>query len=350
MDDDDWMLSPEAEAAMCAAEATLVPQGEAAPGPCCEAPPAVESAALLRVLREVWGYEGFREGQEAAVRAVVAGRDCAVYWATGSGKSLVYQVPALLEGSRGVVLVVSPLVSLMMDQVKTLNLTCGRDVACFLGSAQEDRSVEARALRGGYELVYATPEKAVGSDLGGALDRGCDGGLRLIAVDEAHCVSEWGHDFRPEYRRLGSLRDSCPGAPLVALTATAAPRVRADVERALRLRPGFHVASKTFDRPNLKLSCRRRGDEGPAAALKFVADDLKKGGATIVYCSTRAEVDQAAQALRAVAPTARVAAYHAGLPHAARRDAHYGFLSADRRGNHLARPNLKTPSNRGRFG
>ena len=168
MDDDDWMLSPEAEAAMCAAEATLVPQGQAAPGPCCEAPPAVESAALLRVLREVWGYEGFREGQEAAVRAVVAGRDCAVYWATGSGKSLVYQVPALLDGPLwgGVVLVVSPLVSLMMDQVKTLNLTCGRDVACFLGSAQEDRSVEARALRGGYKLVYATPEKAVGSRAG----------------------------------------------------------------------------------------------------------------------------------------------------------------------------------------
>ena len=256
MDDfDDFMLSPEAEAALAAAEATL----DAAPAPKVPARaaaprPPVDVRALRATLKETWGYDDFREGQEAAVAAVCGGRDCAVYWATGSGKSIVYQLTALHQ-ARGVVLVISPLVSLMMDQVKTLNMTCGREVACFLGSAQADRSVEDRALRGDYRLVYATPEKTANQDLAGALDRSCPGGLALIAVDEAHCVSEWGHDFRPEYRRLGSVRDACPNTPLVALTATAAPRVRGDIESNLRLRPGFHVAAKTFDRPNLALRC-----------------------------------------------------------------------------------------------
>ena len=328
MDDfDDFMLSPEAEAALAAAEATL----DAAPAPKVPAKaaaprPPVDVRALRATLKETWGYDDFREGQEAAVAAVCGGRDCAVYWATGSGKSIVYQLTALHQ-ARGVVLVISPLVSLMMDQVKTLNMTCGREVACFLGSAQADRSVEDRALRGDYRLVYATPEKTANQDLAGALDRSCPGGLALIAVDEAHCVSEWGHDFRPEYRRLGSVRDACPGTPLVALTATAAPRVRGDIESNLRLRPGFHVAAKTFDRPNLALRCQRLAGEGPAAALKSTAEALRDGGATIVYCSTRGEVETATAALRALDPAAKVAGYHAGMPPGERRDAHYGFLS-----------------------
>ena len=147
MDDfDDFMLSPEAEAALAAAEATL----DAAPAPKVPARaaaprPPVDVRALRATLKETWGYDDFREGQEAAVAAVCGGRDCAVYWATGSGKSIVYQLTALHQ-ARGVVLVISPLVSLMMDQVKTLNMTCGRDVACFLGSAQADRSVEDLSL------------------------------------------------------------------------------------------------------------------------------------------------------------------------------------------------------------
>ena len=179
MDDfDDFMLSPEAEAALAAAEATL----DAAPAPKVPAKaaaprPPVDVRALRATLKETWGYDDFREGQEAAVAAVCGGRDCAVYWATGSGKSIVYQLTALHQ-ARGVVLVISPLVSLMMDQVKTLNMTCGRDVACFLGSAQADRSVEDRALRGDYRLVYATPEKTANQDLAGALDPTAPGAWR----------------------------------------------------------------------------------------------------------------------------------------------------------------------------
>ncbi|KAH8043534.1 four-way junction helicase [Aureococcus anophagefferens] len=195
MDDfDDFMLSPEAEAALAAAEATLdagrrFPRGGGA-RPRRRASPAGDA-------QETWGYDDFREGQEAAVAAVCGGRDCAVYWATGSGKSIVYQLAAL-HRARGVVLVISPLVSLMMDQVKTLNMTCGRDVACFLGSAQTDRSVE-NALSGDYRLVCDAgegepgPRRRAGPQLprGPGAHRRRRGPLRV----------EWGHDFRPEYRR-----------------------------------------------------------------------------------------------------------------------------------------------------
>ena len=236
MDDDDWANSAEMDALMAAAEAKPPPP-----------PRTVSTKQLQAVLKDTWGYSEFREGQEEAVERACAGCDVAVYWPTGSGKSLVYQVPALLHET-GCVLVISPLVSLMMDQCKALNAKKGTDVACFLGSAQHDFSVEQKAKQGHYRLVYATPEKALGSNLAQNLND-----LRLIAVDEAHCVSEWGHDFRPEYRRLGDLRGDLQ-VPLVALTATAPPHVRRDIERSLKLRTGFHVAAKTADRPNLKLA------------------------------------------------------------------------------------------------
>ena len=169
----------------------------------------------------------------------------------------------------------------MMDQCKALNAKKGVDVACFLGSAQHDFSIEQKAKQGHYRLVYATPEKALGANLARKLTD-----LKLIAVDEAHCVSEWGHDFRPEYRRLGDLRGALQ-VPLVALTATAPPHVRRDIERSLKLRTGFHVAAKTADRPNLKLSCQALAS-GLGTVLRDVAKSMGKGnGSTLIYCSTR---------------------------------------------------------------
>jgi len=310
MDDDDWANSAEMDALMAAAEAKPPPP-----------PRTVSTKQLQAVLKDTWGYAGFREGQEEAVERACAGCDVAVYWPTGSGKSLVYQVPALLHDN-ACVLVISPLVSLMMDQCKALNAKKGTDVACFLGSAQHDFSVEQKAKQGHYRLVYATPEKALGSNLAQNLND-----LRLIAVDEAHCVSEWGHDFRPEYRRLGDLRGDLQ-VPLVALTATAPPHVRRDIERSLKLRTGYHVAAKTADRPNLTLECQQLAS-GLGTVLRDVAKSLGKGnGSTLIYCSTRNEVEATAATLKQLAPAnTTIAAYHAGLGDDHRKQAHYDFLA-----------------------
>ena len=299
-----------------------------------------DGSSLTATLRRYFGYDTFREGQREVVQTILSGRDAAVFWATGQGKSLCYQVPALHTGRTAVV--VSPLISLMVDQCAKLNATVGQgqQIATFLGSGQMDFAAEEKALRGEFLLLYVTPEKLTS---GGFLSRLAalhggkpGGGLSLVAVDEAHCVSAWGHDFRPAFRSLGEVRRT-PGldtVPMMALTATAVPRVQRDIVTQLGL-DSPHVALLSFDRSNLAIRVRRKPPGGYAEALGELIDTLKArphGNSTIVYAPTRSSVDTLAAhlkgALRLAGLEGVVTAlpYHAGLSPGAREDAHNGFL------------------------
>jgi ATP-dependent DNA helicase RecQ len=256
------------------------------------------------VLRDVFGHPAFRPGQREIVAAVLGGRDCIGVMPTGAGKSLTYQIPARILG--GTTLVVSPLIALMKDQVDAMARVGLR--AAFLNStlAPEERRERVRALRrGDIEILYAAPEGLEGA-VGGALE-GVP--LSLIAVDEAHCISHWGHDFRPAYRNLSGLRARF-GAPVLALTATATPEVVRDIAGQLGMRDPLLVRGSFF-RPNLALHAVKKG-EGPTtgdAVVRFVR--ARKGESGIVYALSRRSVEATAEALRRHG--VRAAAYHAGL-------------------------------------
>jgi len=299
-------------------------------------PGGAEGAGLEYVyLKDYFGHEQFRGGQHEVVCAAVQRRDIAVFWATGAGKSLCYQLPALQTGKT--VLVVSPLISLMLDQTTKFNATvgAGREStcrACFLGTAQPDPNVEQAALRGEYRLVYLTPEKLTGSFLERLKPLHARGGIALIAVDEAHCISEWGHDFRPAYRALRGIRQELPGVPLMALTATAIPRVQLDIVEQLGLSKDLLTSRSSFDRPNLKLLCHRK--QSKAADLDRVAREVAaQGGSTIVYVPTQGETDAVAGhlAARLQEHGLRVEAYHGGKSAGERERAHLDFLSGKAR-------------------
>lgn len=281
--------------------------------------PTLDAARDL--LRARFGYTGFRAGQEEAVASVLAGRDTLVVLPTGGGKSLCYQVPALLRD--GLTVVISPLISLMKDQVDAL---VARGLpATYLNStlsAGEISARMARVQRGEIRLLYLAPERF---DLGSTAERLREVGVRLLAVDEAHCISEWGHDFRPSYLRVRQVREKLGAPPTIALTATATPEVREDIARQLELRDP-HLILTGFDRTNLTYGViPAKNDAAKDATLIDLLQEAPAAGVCIVYASTRRTVERIAEMLR----RARIAAvaYHAGLDDAHRAEVQDAFMA-----------------------
>ncbi len=262
------------------------------------------------MLTGVFGYRDFRPGQERIIASVLAGRDCIGVMPTGAGKSLTFQIPARLLP--GTVLVVSPLISLMKDQVDALERTGFR--ATVLNSTLDPGTRRARLRRmraGEYELVYVAPEGLEGG-LRGLL---ADVRVSLVVVDEAHCISEWGHDFRPAYRRLRGLKDELGGVPILALTATATRRVAGDIIRQLGMvKPDGFKGS--FFRPNLLLRAHKKGDGRGSRRDLLAYVRARPGESGIIYTLSRKSVDSLAAFLRAGGVCALP--YHAGLDDAVR--------------------------------
>jgi ATP-dependent DNA helicase RecQ len=267
-------------------------------------------------LAEVFGYPEFRPHQAEIIDHVTAGRDAFVLMPTGGGKSLCFQIPALHRS--GVAVVVSPLIALMKDQVDAL---CANGVAAAVLnsslSAEESRAVLGDLRSGALDLLYVAPERLVLDGFLADLDR-VD--LALFAIDEAHCVSQWGHDFRPEYVKLGCLRERFPDVPIVALTATADAQTRDDVVQQLGL-SGARVFVTGFDRPNIRYSAEYKAK--PFEQLRAFLGD-HRGASGIVYALSRRRVDEVASRLRAAGFSA--AAYHAGMDAAARTRVQNDFL------------------------
>jgi ATP-dependent DNA helicase RecQ len=281
----------------------------------------------LAVLRERFGHAAFRPGQAVAIEAVLGGRDAIVLLPTGAGKSSCYQVPAVVAARQGsgTTVVVSPLIALMNDQVEGLR---ARGIAAAAIHSQQDdearRAALAALVRGELALVYVSPERAVLDGFQRLLGRAR---IAMLAIDEAHCVSQWGHDFRPEYLRLHELRGVID-APVIALTATATPRVMAEIARGLALRDPVTVQGD-FHRPNLAFEVQHhRGDEprirATVEALERAGLRQRTGaGRGIVYCSTRKKTEAVARALRAAGFA--VGHYHAGRTGSLRERAQAAF-------------------------
>ena len=272
------------------------------------------------VLRRVFGYDTFRDGQREIIDHLVGGHDALVLMPTGGGKSLCYQIPALIRDGAGVV--VSPLISLMQDQVDALRNFGVR--AGFLNSTQDlgaRRLVEDAFLAGELDLLYVAPERLCGEPALRLLERGR---ISLFAIDEAHCVSQWGHDFRPDYLGLAVLRERFPGVPLIALTATATQATRAEIVSRLHLTQARQFVA-SFDRPNIQYRIAPKND--PRRQLLELLRTEHAGDSGIVYCLARASVEQTAEFL---AQNGLVALpYHAGLDARTRGENQARFLRED---------------------
>jgi ATP-dependent DNA helicase RecQ len=278
------------------------------------------STDLNAILSRYWGYTTFRPLQHEAMDAVLAGRDSIVVLPTGGGKSLCFQAPAMLQTR--LTLVVSPLISLMKDQVDTL-VGNGVPAALYNSSltADEKTQVIAGLRQGRYRLLYVSPERLVGDGSDGFLSLLSSCGVASVAVDEAHCISQWGHDFRPEYRQLGRLRQLLPGIRIHAYTATATARIRKDIAAQLGLEDPLELVG-SFDRPNLVYRAL------PRASLKKQLTEVlsrHRGEAGIVYCTSRRETEALAEWLTDVGVTALP--YHAGLSDEERSRNQDAFLS-----------------------
>ncbi|MHB1183427.1 MAG: DNA helicase RecQ [Desulfobulbia bacterium] len=270
-------------------------------------------------LKKIFGYDTFRPPQQEIIEGLIRGEDAFVLMPTGGGKSLCYQIPALHR--KGVGIVVSPLISLMKDQVDAL-LACGVRAAFYNSSlkSEEARQVLAQLHREELDLLYVAPERLM-SD--GFVERLREIPIALFAIDEAHCISQWGHDFRPEYCKLGQLRTLFPDIPLIALTATAEPHTRKDILDRLGLRANQCYVSG-FDRPNIRYTVLEK--HKPFTQLStFLQGRREEAG--IVYCLSRKRVEKVAEQLREAGFSA--AAYHAGLPAAQRQQVQEDFLRDD---------------------
>ncbi|KAL7152126.1 hypothetical protein ABFS83_04G076400 [Erythranthe nasuta] len=271
-------------------------------------------------LKEYFGFSKFRPYQKEIVENILQGKDCLVVMATGSGKSLCYQVPPLITKKTAVV--ISPLISLMQDQVMALKQRGIR--AEYLSSAQTDRNVHNNAEGGRYDILYMTPEKAC-MLAASFWSRLLDSGICLLAVDEAHCISEWGHNFRVEYKQLDKLRDVLLSVPFVGLTATATEKVRGDIVKSLKLQVP-HVTIGSFDRQNLFYSVKSF-DRGTAFLNELVTEIsacADKAGSSIIYCTTVKDVEQIFASLK----EARIEAgmYHGQMSNKTREDSHRSFI------------------------
>src|SRR3954468_19706901 len=260
--------------------------------------------AAADVLRRVYGYDSFRGEQREIIEHVCAGGDAIALMPTGSGKSLCYQIPALVrEGTGGVI---SPLIALMQDQVDALNVLGVR--AGFLNSSQDPdsrRGVEYAFMDGKLDLLYLAPERLRTESALQLLDRGT---ISLFAIDEAHCVAQWGHDFRPDYLGLSVLHERWPKVPRIALTATATPATHAEIATRLNLRDAKHFVA-SFDRPNIQYRIVAKNE--PRRQLLDLLRTEHAGDAGIVYCLSRASVEKTAEFL--VQQGISALPYHAGL-------------------------------------
>ncbi|XP_012558515.2 bifunctional 3'-5' exonuclease/ATP-dependent helicase WRN isoform X1 [Hydra vulgaris] len=287
----------------------------------CE-PPTKEH---INILKEYFGFSKFRPMQWKIIRSVIYDKqDNCVVMATGSGKSLCYQFPPVF--THGVAIVVSPLISLMEDQVQALNVA--NINACYLGSAQTDSKVLSKVFDGYYRLVYVTPEYITNSEsFLKDLDKKL--GLTLVAIDEAHCVSQWGHDFRLSYRKLHLIRKLIPSVPIIALTATATPLVRNDICNNLLMRKAI-IRCTGFDRKNLYLEVRNKVSAHHDLTSLMIEENLngvrkyRFCGTTIVYCPTKKKVEEIANTLIGFGLTCEP--YHAGLTLPQRKKTHNKFI------------------------